>query len=108
MGSDGLREIPPALTSSELREIQDWERTHRSPVVRKLLWEIFRLQIVARSAAQVAEHLGTHHMAPLDILLNRLRAELAELPFLKEEAERNHRILYGHGEARKPRGTNNH
>lgn len=93
--------MPPALTSEEVRSIQEWERTHRSPEVRRLLGEIFRLRIVARSAAQVAEHSGHNHLAPLDILLNRLRRELAELPFLNEERAAITALFPGDSDKRK-------
>ena len=78
--------MPPPLTSEELRAIQDWEHTHRSAAVRRLLWEVFRLPIVVRRATQVAELLGDprRHPPPLDSMLIALHEELKGLPFLQE------------------------
>jgi hypothetical protein len=108
MGEDGRRRMPPSLTSEELRAIQAWERTHRSPAVRRLLWEVFRLRIIVRRAAQVAEMLGDprRHPPPLDTMLIALHEELKGLPFLEEELRRQDRILYGHGQTKR-KGVNN-
>ncbi len=108
MGEDGKRKMPPSLTGEELRAIQDWERTHRSPAVRRLLWEVFRLRIVVRRASQVAEMLGDprRQPAPLDTMLIALHEELNGLPFLEEELRRQDHMLYGHGKMKR-KGVNN-
>lgn len=100
--------MPPSLTGEELRAIQDWERTHRSPAVRRLLWEVFRLRIVVKRVAQVVELLGdpARHPRPLDTMLIALHEELKGLPFLEEELRRQDRILYGEGKPKQKRVNN--
>ena len=102
MGEGVKRKTPPPLTSEELRALQDWERTHRSPTERRLLWEVFRLRIVVKRATQVAELLGDPRRHPPLIALHE---ELKGLPFLEEDLRRQARIL-GEGKPKR-KGVNN-
>jgi len=64
---------------------------------------------VARGAKQVIEHMGNPkgYLHPMEALVLGLREELKELPFLEEDRQRTSRILYGHGEKKKPEGVDN-
>jgi len=97
MAENGKRPLPPSLTSEELREIQKAERKQRSSTIRRLLWEVFRLRVVARRADQLMRSL-TANQASLEfnsqyIVVDCLREELEELPFLKEDEARRDRLV---------------
>jgi len=47
------------------------------------------------------------YLHPMEALVLGLREELKELPFLEEDRQRTSRILYGHGEKKKPEGVDN-
>lgn len=102
--------MPPSLTSEELRAIQVWERTHRSPVVRRLLWEVFRLRVIALCAdqfeAMASDVPGVRHGQVIGGIAEILRQALDELPLIKEKREREDRLLYGHGKPKR-KGVNN-
>ena len=89
--------MPPSLTREELRTIQKEERKQRSPTVRRLLWEIFRLQAIALRADQFERAMRSDH-ASLDfnssnLVADILRRGLDELPLIKEAHERQERLL---------------
>jgi hypothetical protein len=110
MGEDGRRKMPASLTSEELRAIQAWERTHRSPVVRRLLWEVFRLRAIALRADQfealAREIPSIRDGQTIGLLADALRRDLERLPLIREERSRGDRILYGHGKTKR-KGVNN-
>jgi hypothetical protein len=107
MMAQGKKNLPPMLTTAELRFIQSNAPT---PAVKRLLWDIFALRAAVRQAKQVSEHLGDAKRfgAPLDVLLSSLREELKDFPFLEEDRLERNEILYGHGEKKKPKGIDNH
>ena len=88
--------------------IQKWERTHRSTVVRRLLWEIFRLRAIALRADQYEEMTRSRNVGdPASVLISEcLREDLDELPLIKEKRKRQDFLLYGHGEKQKRKGVN--
>lgn len=98
MGEDGERKVPPSFTREELRAIQDWERTHRSPTVRRLLWEVFRLRAIALRADQfesmAREVPGVKHNQTIHLAGNALREALEQLPSIQEKRAREDRILH--------------
>jgi len=110
MGEGGKRKMPPPLTSEELQAIQDWERTHPSPAVRRLLWEVFRLRTIALRADQfealAREIPGVRDGQTIGIIADALRRDLEQLPLIQEERSRGDRILYGHGKSKR-KGVNN-
>jgi hypothetical protein len=110
MAEDGKRKMPPSLTSEELQAIQAWERTHRSPVVRRLLWEVFRLRAIASLAdqfeAMAREIPSVTDGQTIGIIADALRRDLEQLPLIQEKRERDDRILYGHGKTKR-KGVNN-
>lgn len=53
--------IPPSRTGEELKNIEVWERTHQSKVVRRLLAEVWRLQAIALRADQVEKSIRADH-----------------------------------------------
>lgn len=97
MSLHGRRPMPPSLTSEELRIIQREERKQRSPAVRRLLWEVFRLQAIALRADQLLRSLGSDPVSldfnSTDIVADCLREDLAELPVVKEGAERRASLI---------------
>lgn len=90
--------MPPALTSAELKEIQ---RTDRSPTVRRLLWEVFRLRAIAIRADQLVRSIKADpasldfHSA--DLIVKELRAALDELPLTSERRTQREELLYPNG-----------
>ena len=94
----GKRRMPPSLTSDELRQIQNRERESPSEDVRRLLWEVFRLRIVARSAYRLTQGmkpLAAAHPSTSDIVLMGLMEEFKGLPFLLELQEQTDRLFAG-------------
>ena len=108
MAEYGKRRMPPSLTSDELREIQAWERSNPSPVVRRLLWEIFRLRAIALTARQYEEMTRRPGNSTESLIGQSLRDSLNELPLIQERMESVRETLVGHGETKKPRGIDNH
>jgi len=96
---------PPSLTAEELRRIQEWERTHQSPVIRRLLWEVARLRGVALRANQFEEVMrsGGHitHFNSNHLIGDALRKELDELPAIKEQRKWQEELLYPGGKKKK-------
>lgn len=88
-------EWPPSLTGEELDKIWKWERTHQSKVLRRVLWEVKRLQAIALRADQLERSVRADP-ASLDfnarhIVVDELRRALDELPLIREAAiERNY------------------
>lgn len=95
MSGDSLRRFPPSLTSEELRDIQQWERKHRIPVVRRLLWEIFRLHSIALTARQYEEMTRRHAMQTAQIIGADLKQKLEELPLIREREDWSRQLLTG-------------
>ena len=91
------RPMPPSLSSEELRAIQTEERKQRSPTVRRLLWEVFRLQVIALRADQFERAMRSDH-ASIDfnsshIMADILRAALDELPVIVEARDTRQYLL---------------
>ncbi len=102
---EGKRKVPPSLTREELRAIQDWERTHRLPTVRRLLWEVFRLRAIALHAdqfeAMARDVPGVKHSQTIRLVADALREALEQLPLIQEKRARENRILYGHAKTKR-------
>ncbi len=102
MGKNGYRTIPPSLTSAELKEIQ---RTDRSPNVRRLLWEVFRLRAIAMRADQLIRSIiadpASLEFNSAEIVVKELRASLDELPLMRERGKEREELLFPGGKKRK-------
>jgi len=89
MSEDARRRYPPSLTSQELREIQEWERAHRSVVVRRLLWEIATLRAIVLHAdhfeSMAANSIATARDISARVVGDYLRERLEELPAVREK-----------------------
>ncbi|KAA0178850.1 hypothetical protein FX016_23250 [Cupriavidus gilardii] len=80
--------FPAPLTRAELKAMY---QRNRSPEVRALLWEVARLQAVARRAAQLSACFPMYdseaNTSAFQIILNALRRELANETCIAEAAE---------------------
>jgi hypothetical protein len=89
---------PPSLTAEELRKIQEWERTRRSPVIRRLLWEVARLRGVALRANQFEEMMRSSgqisEFNSRNLIADALREQLDELPAIREQRDWKLDLLY--------------
>lgn len=102
MGKNGYRVLPPSLTSAELKEMQ---RMDRSPTVRRLLWEVFRLRAIALRANQLLRSIDADPASldfnSADLIAKELRACLDELPIISERHQEREDLLYSGGKGKK-------
>jgi hypothetical protein len=90
----GRRRTPPPLTSDELQELN---RTMESPTGRRLLWEIYRLRAIVLRANQLESMVRDDRRMASDssvrLVINLLRQDLDLEPVVKEEMQRQDRLL---------------
>lgn len=97
--------MPPSLKSEELRAIQREERKQRSPTVRPLLWEVFRLRSIALRADQLLRSMNSDPASlsfnSLHLVVECLHADLDELPLIAEAEGRRDWLLNPPGTAKR-------
>lgn len=93
MSEDGRSRYPPSLTSRELKDIQQWERRHRVPVVRRLLWEVFRLRAVALTAHQYEGMTRDQAFQTAKMIGEILRRDLDKLAIIQERKQQTMELL---------------
>jgi hypothetical protein len=90
----GRRRTPPPLTSGELQELN---RTMKSPTGRRLLWEIYRLRAIVLRAdqleAMVRDDRRVTSDSSLRLVMDILRQNLDCEPVVREESDRQDRLL---------------
>jgi hypothetical protein len=90
----GRRRTPPPLTSDELQELN---RTMESATGWRLLWEIYRLRAIVLRANQlegmVRDDRRMINDASVRLVIDILRQDLDLEPVVKEEIERQERLL---------------
>lgn len=74
------RRGPPALTMDELRELKKCT----DPTVRRLLWEVFRLQIIARKLDRYFQHQESSSPGLVESSAHFLKHCLDEEPVIQE------------------------
>lgn len=98
---DEQEAMPPSLTGEELQRIWKWERTHQSKVLRRVLWEVRRLQAVALRADQLLRSINADPASldfnSADLIVKELRASLDELPLTSERRKQREELLYPAG-----------
>lgn len=95
---DKQEAMPPSLTGEELQKIWKWERTHQSKVLRRVLWEVRRLQAVALRADQLLRSINANPASldfnSADLIVRELRASLDEFPLIRERRKEREDVLY--------------
>src|SRR5712692_7247362 len=94
MSKDDTRRRPPPLTGKELQELN---RTVKSAVVRRLLWEVHRLRALLLRADQLDILMRDERRwiddPEIDKALNALREDLNREPVIREDRERRDILL---------------
>lgn len=94
MSKENPRHRPPPLTLSELQELN---RTVKSAIGRRLLWEVHRLRAILLRADQLEilmrDERRWRDVPEINKALDALRKDLDREPVVQEDRERRDKLL---------------